>query len=102
MQQPSVGRIVHFHPVTSGTTFYDTQPRAAIITSIRQEGGEEGGQPGDGSMVDLTVFETPPDPRPSNPRMEATPMPAAVPLQLKGVWFSEAPLPGCWSWPPRT
>lgn len=31
MQQPSVGQIVHFHPVTSGTTFYDTQPRAAII-----------------------------------------------------------------------
>lgn len=102
MQQPSVGRIVHFHPVTEDTGFYDTQARAAIITSIRQEGSLEGNPPGDGAMVDLTVFEPPPDPRRSSPdSRQMTPVAAAVPLQLKGIWFSDTPKPGHWSWPPK-
>jgi hypothetical protein len=92
-QKATVGRTVHFHPVTSpplgreSTTeqFYRLQPRAAIITSIRQEGATEGNPPGDGSFVDLSVFE------PNS----------AHPLPERGVWFSETPKPGHWSWPTK-
>lgn len=101
-QKPSVGRIVHFHPVTEDKGFYDTQARAAIITSIRQEGSLEGNTPGDGAMVDLTVFEPREDPRPSNPNEPSTRKADSTPLQLKGIWFSDTPMPGRWSWPPRT
>ena len=92
-QKPSVGRIVHYQPKatlygleTETEKFYALQPRAAIITSIRQEGAREGNPPGDGSMVDLAIID-----------------PEALEgfTRQRGVWFADTPTPGHWNWPPR-
>lgn len=82
-QKPSVGRIVHYQSYGTPNGEHKSLPRAAVITAIREDGGMEGGQPGDGSMVDLAVL---------NPEGM---------FFNRGVWFSETPTPGHWNWPPR-
>lgn len=73
-QQPSIGRIVHYHSYGTPGGEFKPEPRAAIIAAVV---GEPGG------VVDLVVF---------NPQG----------LFFNRVLFSETPKPGHWSWPPRT
>lgn len=72
---PSVGRIVHYQSHGSPNGQHKSEPRAAIITAVRNE-------PGDGN-VDLCVLN-----------------PAGMYFD-RATPFSETPLAGHWNWPPR-
>lgn len=67
----SVGRIVHYQSHGTPNGEYLSEPRAAIIAAV-----------GEGGSCSLVVF---------NPEG----------LYFSKVPFSETPLPGHWSWPPR-
>lgn len=73
MATPTIGRIVHYHSHWKPADAPVTPPRAAIVTGVHQ----------DGERVSLTILE--------NGGM-------SFKRQIK---YSEAPAPGCWSWPPR-
>ena len=97
-QQPSVGRIVHYHG--DGTEYPESQPIAAIITDVNpsfsdadwyamgQSNGDGGSDLPDQSMVVRLDIRWPD---------------AAEPLPEWGTLapFSDEPKPGHWSWPPR-
>ncbi|QFG09387.1 hypothetical protein I5H08_gp004 [Mycobacterium phage Yuna] len=75
MQQPSVGRIVHYQSYGTPGGEYLPEPRAAVVTAVLDD------FPGDVSLCVLN-----PSGLFFNERVE----------------FAEAPTPGCWNWPPRT
>jgi hypothetical protein len=83
-QKPSVGRVVHYQSHGSPNGQHKSEPRAAIITSVREDIGKEGSAgPGRDGFVDLCVLN------PSGMYFDrATP-------------YSETPQPGHWNWPPR-
>lgn len=78
-QKPSVGRIVHYQSHGSPNGQHKSEPRAAIITAVREDVSGKDPQ----GCVDLCV------------------------LNPTGMYFDRAtphspePKPGCWSWPPR-
>ena len=105
-QQPTVGRIVHFH---AGHDITDTirqctwpsnyppgKPLAAIITDVNPRFDDDawyamadGGELPDQSMVVRLDIRYP---GPEDPRPEYGPL----------YPYSETPKPGHWTWPPRT
>lgn len=79
--EPTIGRIVHYQSRGSSDGRFTPEPRAAIITFVHPvEDGED---------------------------LEGTPFVSLAVLNPTGLFFdqfvafSEEPLPGCWSWPPR-
>ena len=73
-QQPSVGRIVHYHSYGTPGGEFKPEARAAVVTGIND--AEE-------QRVHLAVLN-----------------PTGMFFNLD-VRFSEVPAPGHWSWPPR-
>ena len=73
MQQPSIGRIVHYQSYGTPAGEYLPAPRAAIITILNDDG-----------TAGLAVLN-----------------PTGTFFNLR-VPFSPEPKPGHWSWPPRT
>lgn len=69
---PTVGRIVHYQSFGTPGGEYLPEPRAAIITEVKE----------DGTTCCLTVF---------NP----------TGMFFNTCEFSAEPKPGCWNWPPR-
>lgn len=91
VQQPTVGRIVHYQAYGTPGGEYPSVPRAAIVTQVLVEtplmGGSEVGDDEPEAVfkgkVGLAIL---------NPTgMFFNP----------SVPYSEEPKPGCWSWPPR-
>ncbi|MGW4802987.1 hypothetical protein [Kitasatospora sp. NPDC004272] len=99
MQQPTVGRTVHYHshgsPVLpDGTQRYTSHPRAAIITAVPAYLRAE---PYDGCPNGMLDHEGKP--------MWLASLAVINPTGLffdENVPYAEEPTPGCWSWPPRT
>lgn len=79
--QPTVGRIVHFHPAISGTRPADYQPNAAVVTRVNANG-----------TLNLHVFHSG---RGGSPNGVATDIPLGDPAdpKFRGGRFA--------SWPPR-
>lgn len=75
LQQPSIGRIVHYQSYGTRGGEFAPEPRAAIITAVYEAGPD--------ARVSLCVL---------NPT-------GMFFNQL--VAFSAEPKPGYWSWPPR-
>jgi hypothetical protein len=80
-KQPSVGRIVHYQAYGTPNGEYRSEPRAAIVTSVRA--GMDHNPLVETFPVDLCVLN-----------------PTGMFFNLN-VRFSETPKPGCWNWPPR-
>lgn len=81
MQQPTIGRIVHYYlPVSPGFASSKIQPCAAIITGVSEL---------EHDVVSLCVFID-----------QATPKGRAKTQQVRSR-YSETPVAYCWSWPPR-
>lgn len=78
IQQPSVGRIVHYQP-QDHLEERDGQPFAAIVTAVCSD---------DGQAVRLKILT--PDGREDF-------IPEYGPIYV----YAEVPTPGHWSWPPR-
>lgn len=72
-QKPSIGRVVHYHSYGSPGGEFKSEPRAAMVTEVSE----------DGATVGLFVMN-----------------PTGIFLN-RNVAFSEDPKPGCWTWPPR-
>ena len=83
-QQPSIGRIVHYHSYGTPGGEFKPEPRAAVITAI----GGVGFKRKDGQYT--------PVPEVSLCVLNPTGM-----FFNQNVPYSETPKPGCWSWPPR-
>jgi hypothetical protein len=86
MMKPTIGRIVHYTPDPPRPATF-TGPWAALVVfvaDITQASldPEENEMP----LVNLSIFHPEGD----------------VVIGRKGVRFTKAPTPGCWSWPPRT
>jgi hypothetical protein len=79
VQQPTIGRIVHY---TSHTAQGDMKQSAAIVTGVTDD--DDLGTPGL-KRITLTVFEAG----------------AGTPWLVDFIEYSEAPRNGYWSWPPR-
>lgn len=77
---PTVGRTVHYHSRGSADGVFAPEPRAAIITQVHEGTADEDGA----EQVGLAVLN-----------------PTGLFFQ-EYVTYSPEPLPGCWSWPPRT
>lgn len=73
MQNPTIGRIVHYYPRTMDLV-QAPGPLAAIITSVSED------------VVALRVF---------------TPNGDFVRTQVSEAYVPDEPIPGHWSWPPR-
>ena len=84
-QQPSIGRIVHYHSYGTPGGEYLSEPRAAVITAVPEllSEGPNSGPEGYVPAVHLAV-----------------PNPEGM-FFNKNVRYSEDPEPGCWTWPPR-
>jgi len=97
-QIPSVGRIVHYQSRGSADRVFAPEPRAAIITAVHwsDAAGEDDWKgerqpcaPGDDQAAGYISYIS-----------------LAV-LNPTGLFFDECveysqePMPGCWSWPPR-
>ncbi len=78
-QKPSVGRIVHYQSHGSPNGQHKSEPRAAIITAIR----EDVSGPEHPPAVDLCVLN-----------------PTGMYFD-RGTPYSAEPKAGCWNWPPR-
>ncbi len=76
MQQPSVGRIVHYQSYGTPGGQYLPEPRAAVITEVFDQEDNPGG-------VSLAVLN-----------------PSGM-FFNQDVPFSQDPKPGHWNWPPR-
>lgn len=85
-QKPSIGRIVHYHSYGTPGGEFKPEPRAAIVTKVHE----------DDPTFDLHTQE---------------PMQLTVDLCVlnpTGIFFNQRvkyslePMPGRWSWPPRT
>lgn len=82
--KPSIGRIVHYHSYGTPGGEYLPEPRAAIITEVKE--------------VDKSL--------PGEPDLKIQFVSLAV-LNPTGIFFntevpySVSPKPGHWSWPPR-
>lgn len=85
MQQiPSVGRIVHYQSHGSPNGQHKSEPRAAIITAVREApNGTLVEAAPTGQVVDLCVLN-----------------PTGMYFDRETP-FSETPKPGCWNWPAR-
>lgn len=77
MQQPSIGRVVHYQSYGTPGGEYPSVPRAAIITDIVETEGVVA------PVVSLAVLN-----------------PTGLFFD-RLVMYSETPTPGHWSWPPR-
>jgi hypothetical protein len=77
-QQPSIGRIVHYHSYGTPGGEYLPEPRAAIITEIVEDSDKV-----HAPVVSLAVLN-----------------PTGM-FFNQSVIYSEEPKPGHWSWPPR-
>jgi hypothetical protein len=82
-QQPTVGRIVHYQAYGTPAGEFPSKPRAAIVTEI-VELEEDEAVPSGMPLVGLCVMN-----------------PSGL-FFNRDVPFSETPMAGCWSWPPRT
>lgn len=78
-QTPSIGRVVHYHSYGTSGGEFKPEPRAAIITQVLAPDESDENDP----YVGLAVLN------PTGMFFNAC------------VAYSEEPLPGCWSWPPR-
>lgn len=79
MTTPTVGRIVHYQSYGTPGGEYASQPRAAVITEVHpQQGNEEAPSVGLAILNPTGLFFT------------------------RAVPYSPSPKPGCWSWPPRS
>lgn len=72
-QKPSVGRIVHYHSYGSPGGEFKSEPRAAVIAGVHDDG-----------ECDVVVFN-----------------PTGLFFNNK-CKYSADPKPGTWSWPPRS
>ena len=80
-QQPSVGRIVHYQSYGTPGGEYLPEPRAAIVTAVK-EVKRSGGAP--------SIYHA------SLAVLNPTGM-----FFNENIWYSEDPKPGHWNWPPR-
>lgn len=85
MQQPTIGRVVHYHSYGTPNGEYLPEPRAAIVTAVPEflSEGPNSGPEGYVPAVHLCVLN-----------------PTGL-FFNHDVKFSEEPKPGHWSWPPR-
>ena len=80
-QQPSIGRIVHYHSYGSPGGEFKPEPRAAVITEVGHNGISYNFEAtGEGGLAVLN--------------------PTGM-FFNRNVPYSEIPKPGHWSWPPR-
>ena len=79
-QQPTIGRIVHYHSYGTPGGEFLPEPRAAIVTAVHvNDPVPEHGV----AYIDAAVLN-----------------PTGLFFAL-GLKFVGEPTPGCWSWPPR-
>lgn len=79
MATPSIGRIVHYHSYGTPGGEYQPEPRAAIITTVPEDGTAAHAV----GAVGLAVLN-----------------PTGLHFNVD-VPYSSTPEPGHWSWPPR-
>lgn len=91
-QKPTVGRIVHYQSHGSPNGQHKSEPRAAIITAVRD---------------DVFQVQTPDEAAAGSPLPSLTVVDLCV-LNPTGMYFdratpfSEAPKAGHWNWPHRS
>lgn len=83
-QTPSVGRIVHYHPLVTPQYKTPPGPYAAIVTAVEPRVGEHAPLPEHKESIAATVL-----------------LPSGTPMSYPLIPYSEHPKPGHWSWPPR-
>ncbi|MCU1408473.1 MAG: hypothetical protein JWM23_553 [Microbacteriaceae bacterium] len=97
-QQPTIGRVVHYHSYDTPGGEYLPEPRAAIITAVEcsdaaneddWKGNRQPCAQGDDQAAEYIAGV-------SLCVLNPTGM-----FFTERVHFSEEPRPGCWSWPTR-
>ncbi|MET4095125.1 hypothetical protein [Arthrobacter sp. UYCu712] len=101
-QQPSVGRIVHYHSYGTPGGEFRPEARAAIITAVHWSDTADGE---DWQGIEQGVEQPDSEIREAPDYIDSISLAVLNPTGMffnENVPFSDVPAPGHWSWPPRT
>lgn len=107
MQQPTVGRIVHYQSYGTPGGEYPSVPRAAVITEapapVELQGvpPEQCPEPGWHQTHNYCPACSWTRPQPGAPMVGLAVLNPEGMFFNRGVPYAEEPTPGHWSWPPR-